>query len=555
MIKLGVEDIEGGYRGGRFGEATRTPAPVARNVDVHVSATWPVSATASSQYGLSSWQAPQACGRPKVWPRSGDVPGAWAPRKKTSPVEWLEVRFDPGPPTEVIRVFETCGPGAVYAVTVDSGGGFEVVWLGPPNTKLGSTAQLLDVRLPKPQPVHEVRVYIDNTFSKWSEIDSIARLSSGAPVALDTKRTHPSTEREPAGARRYTPRQIEGIDSLVDSRGVWPISARASSEYNAGSWSAAQMVGRPKVWPRGGDRRGAWAPKMRRSADEWVEATFPRETPPTRAIRIFETCAPGSTVEVRIGTEAGLERVWQGAREEHGSREARVLEVDLPSLRRVDRVWCRIDNTGPRWSEIDSIALLTPPRRTMHDGVPRGSAYRSGADRTLRERLMRGFDGKPLGRGSRYTFFEMMSHDWRARWRGTWPASARASSSYGGYWGAGHATGSPGLYPVSGDLPGAWAPREREKGVDWLELAFDALEPVRTIRVFETYGAGATFAVTVIHGRGESLVWQDAPAPVSGAQVLEIELPRPQRIEGVCVYVDNAIPGWPQIDTVGLLEG
>jgi len=473
---------------------------------------------------------------------------------RSSPAEWLDVRFDPGPPTEVIRVFETCGPGAVYAVAVDSGSGFELAWLDAPNTELGSTAQLLDVKLAKPRDVHAVRVYLDNSATKWSEIDTVARLSASAPAVLSTEPTRPGLGGEVARARRYTRREIEGIDSLADSRGVWPVAARASSEYNAGSWSAGQLVGRPKVWPKCGDRRGAWAPQSRQSEFEWVEATFPPDTPPTRSIRVFETCSPGSTVELRVGVGTGLERVWRAPREEHVKNEARVLEVDLPSLERVERVWCGIDNSSAYWSEIDSIALLTTPRMDLHAGRPRGSAYRGSVHQTLREHLMRGFDGKPVGRGVRYAFFEMMSHDWRARWRGDWPASARASSSHGGHWAAGRATGSPGIYPLSGDLPGAWAPKEREEGVDWLELAFDAFEPVSVIRVFETCGAGATFAVTVVHPHGESLVWKDAPAPSSGAQVLEITLPRPQEVERLCVYVDNAVPGWPQIDAVGLVR-
>jgi hypothetical protein len=280
---------------------------------------------------------------------------------------------------------------------------------------------------------------------------------------------------------------------------------------------------------------------------------FPPNTPPARAVRIFETCNPGNTIEVRVGSGKEVVRVWQGERQEVDTRKAHVLEVDLPQLTRVERVYCEIDNTAPRWTEIDSIALLTVPRARREDVSPRGAPYRGAVDETLRQRLTRrGFDGRRLGRGKRYAFFDMMAHDWRARWRGRWPESARASSSHGGQWSAGRATGSPGHYPLTGELPGAWAP-EGGRTVDWLELTYPTGPPVSAIRVFESYGAGATFAVTLVRPRGERLVWQDAPAPIAGGRVLEISLPRPQRVECLCLYVDGSVPGWRQIDTVGLI--
>lgn len=539
-----------GYRGGQLGSAARWPAPSTGDLDLHAGATWPIAASASSEFRPTRWHAGAACGRPDVWPSGSDSADAWAPAVLSSPVEWLEVRFDPGPPAERIRVFETCGSGAVYAVAVDAGGGFELVWLDAPRPEVASIPQLLDVRLPEPVDVHAARLYIDNTPRHWTEIDTVARLAAEADAPRSTAVTGEDTRVEPGRGRRYSRRQIEGVDSLVASRGVWPVAARASSEYG-GWYSAAQIVGRPKVWPRAGDRAGAWAPRTHQSPFEWIEATFPHDTPPARAIRVFETCGPGHTVELRVGADDELHRVWRADPEPLDRRQARVLEVDLPELERVERVWCGIDNSARSWVEIDSIALLTIPRGAPH--VPRGSAYRGRTQPTLRDRLAGGPGGAVRGRARRMSFFELMSHDWRACWRGAWPVSARASSSQGGLWAAGHATGPPTVYPVAGGLPGAWAPAESDVGSDWLELSFDTQAPASAIRVFETGGAGATFAVTIVRAGGESLVFRAAPEPCAGARVLEVELPRPQRIERVCVYVDNAVPGGPKIDTVGLV--
>ena len=553
MSDLGPRDIELGYPERSFGSARRTPASVVKGLDIHRGAMWPVSATASSEYRLRSWQASQACGRPRVWPRLGDIPGAWAPRKLRSPVEWLEVSFDPGPPAARVRVFETCAPGAAYAVLVDAGHGLELAWVGAPDPTLRDASQLLDVTLPEPSEVRTVRVYVDNTRSEWLEIDTVALLSEEAPVTRSIEAKRETLSGEVGRARRYTPREIEGVDSLVDARGVWPLGARASSEWNASSFSASQLIGRPKVWPRGGDRAGVWAPKPRKSAEEWIEATFPANTPPTRAIRVFETCSPGCTVEIRVGAGHGLKTVWRGQREELGKKRARMLEVDLAALEPVERVWCRIDNSGDYWSEIDSIALLTTPRVDPALEMARGPAYRGRRSAKLRDRLVQGARGKPVGSAHRYSFFEMMARDWRARWRGVWPASARASSSHGGAWGAGSATGTPGIFPLSGDLPGAWAPEMGAAAVDWLELAFDGGPLASGLRVFETCGAGATFAVTLVYPEGEALVWRGSPSRADGARVLEVALPQPRRIDRVGIYVDNRVAGEPQIDSVGLV--
>ncbi|MCB9593749.1 MAG: hypothetical protein H6719_13530 [Sandaracinaceae bacterium] len=554
MSELGLRDIASGYPGGTFGEGRRTPASVARGLDVHRGATWPVSASASSEYRLASWKAAQACGRPKVWPLGGDRRGAWAPSALRSPVEWLELRFDPGPPTTIVRVFETCAPGAVYAVAIDCGGGLELAWLGAPDASLGTGGQLLDVTLSEPRDVHAVRVYIDNAQGWWVEIDTVALVSADAPVLLPVDASEPTSGGE-AKARRYTRREIEGIDSLVASRGVWPIAARASSEWSPTGWSAEQIVGRPNVWPKAGDHSGAWAPKQRTSDYEWIEAVFPPDTPPVRAVRVFETCAPGGAVELRVGRGSELTSVWEGEREALPVRQARVLEVDLATCEPIERVWVRIDNSGDYWCEIDSVALLTTPRRRVEAELALAAAYRGRRSATLRERLLAGFDGAPVGRGARHSFFDMMSRDWRARWRGTWPTSARASSSHGGSWGAGAATGSPGIYPLAGDLPGAWAPAEGGPKVDWLEVAFERDAKAEAIRIFETHGAGATFAVTLVHPAGESLIWKAAPEAASGARVLEIELPGLQPVEAVGVYVDNTVAGQPQIDSIGLIAG
>ena len=55
-------------------------------------------------------------GPPSVFPRSGDISGAWAPKPQQSPVEWAEVEYGLAVPVTAVRVFETNRAGSTFAV-------------------------------------------------------------------------------------------------------------------------------------------------------------------------------------------------------------------------------------------------------------------------------------------------------------------------------------------------------------------------------------------------------------------------------------------------------
>ena len=64
------------------------------------------------------------------------------------------------------------------------------------------------------------------------------------------------------------------FDQAYPGKKVFAASATASSTYGRG-WDAEQAAGAPKVFPRLGDNRGAWACKDKRSPKEWLEVEFP----------------------------------------------------------------------------------------------------------------------------------------------------------------------------------------------------------------------------------------------------------------------------------------
>jgi hypothetical protein len=47
----------------------------------------------STQFDATSWAAGRALGAPDVWPRYGDLAGAWAPSSRTNLADYLEVMW------------------------------------------------------------------------------------------------------------------------------------------------------------------------------------------------------------------------------------------------------------------------------------------------------------------------------------------------------------------------------------------------------------------------------------------------------------------------------
>ena len=165
--------------------------------------------------------------------------------------------------------------------------------------------------------------------------------------------------------------------------------------------------------------------------------------------------------------------------------------------------------------------------------------------------LAGGLWSRNVGEGRRYRANDENVVPWVAFDRSIWPTRANASSSYGSAWSPMVLIGPPRVFPRSGDIAGAWAPRPSHSAVEWIEVEYASDVPVNAIRVFETHRAGSTFAVVDLTN-GETLVWSAGPQSGDGAQVLEIAVTPPRVIRKLRVYVSNQ--GWAEIDTVGLVS-
>ena len=70
----------------------------------------------STEYSTSSWSAQQALGAPDVYPRSGDIAGAWASREPDAKSEFIELGFARPMRMRALEIYETFNPGAIASV-------------------------------------------------------------------------------------------------------------------------------------------------------------------------------------------------------------------------------------------------------------------------------------------------------------------------------------------------------------------------------------------------------------------------------------------------------
>lgn len=369
--------------GGRLGtaEAPLTdPALLER-------ALWPTGAEASSTFG-GSWSPSTLLGTPRVYPRSGDIAGAWAPGPAHSPVEWIEVSFATDVPVTAIRVFETNRAGSTFAV-VDTTHGEALLYARPVEDRGG--AAVLEVRLDAPRVIRSLRVYVVNR--GWTEIDAVCLLSpSPLPLPMRTPMAKPTGAMaigtmlglavalvavlvagviflaSRSGSSSHALPSVSasvggasfGYRSAAPAGGVqWAAELiDHSSEYTNARNAAGDALGAPDVFPRGGDVDGAWAPLATDAGYEWITVRF---AAPVRAASIVwaETFNPGAVIRVDdLSEPSAPTALWTGTTGSPGAPSA-VAEVTLPAPRVLSAVRIVLDTRRVSgWNEVDAIGLV-----------------------------------------------------------------------------------------------------------------------------------------------------------------------------------------------------
>jgi hypothetical protein len=136
---------------------------------------WAISATASSEYGSTSWTAMQATGAPNV-DECGDNSQAWASFSNNT-LEWIELTYaTPVVPTE-INIYQSYNPSQVVQVDVISPDGITyTVWTGTPEfVEFCPDLMTITVDLDEEILAKKVVVIIDQSVLKtsWNEIDAV----------------------------------------------------------------------------------------------------------------------------------------------------------------------------------------------------------------------------------------------------------------------------------------------------------------------------------------------------------------------------------------------
>lgn len=128
----------------------------------------------SSQYDPESWPASCVIGQPKVYPKYGDIAGAWA-QKHIDANQYLEVEFEEKIFIEKVDIYETYHAGSVKRIKAKRpNGGWFVVWETPKVCVIKSSR----IFSPPFERLHFqcnlLRIDVDCTAANsWTEIDAI----------------------------------------------------------------------------------------------------------------------------------------------------------------------------------------------------------------------------------------------------------------------------------------------------------------------------------------------------------------------------------------------
>lgn len=139
---------------------------------------------------------------------------------------------------------------------------------------------------------------------------------------------------------------------------------------------------------------------------------------------------------------------------------------------------------------------------------------------------------------------------------GKWATTAVASTEYGSdSWSAIQATGKPNV-TVYGDNGYAWAPAEKNKGTETLELSFAKVVTPLGVRVRESYGSGALVKIELKDTAGVyQTVWEGTDTTTSLAYVQVAVDEADYQTDTVKLTFDSTLnpEEWVEVDAVQLV--
>jgi len=190
-----IQDFAGAER--TISRADVRAVTIARSAPIAIPAQAPVTppnpdGTITAPTERRSWAPEQATGQPDT-PEGGDRATAWAPLSPDAGAEWLELGYPDEVNVSEVRIWETCGPGAVTKVVAVGADGAEVaLWEGDdPTTEAPGE---FVVQGAEPVQTRCVRIYLDTSHEPgWNEIDAVELVGADGARQWATEATASSS--------------------------------------------------------------------------------------------------------------------------------------------------------------------------------------------------------------------------------------------------------------------------------------------------------------------------------------------------------------------------
>jgi hypothetical protein len=148
---------------------------------------------------------------------------------------------------------------------------------------------------------------------------------------------------------------------------------------------------------------------------------------------------------------------------------------------------------------------------------------------------------------------------------GQWASEADASSTYAGEnagknasWSPNQMAGKPDVEHY-GDDGRAWAPKDQDKGIEWVKLTFPKAVNATDVRIRQTLNPGSIIKIELIDTDGKShTVWEGVDKTKYEADKIKYFIASfdktPYKTKVVKITLaTNSVPGWNEIDAVQLV--
>ncbi|KAK3103757.1 hypothetical protein FSP39_021670 [Pinctada imbricata] len=257
------------------------------------------------------------------------------------------------------------------------------------------------------------------------------------------------------------------VSTNAEKVSLWVSIVRGySSQYNSGSWSANQVIGKANVYPAYGDKVNTWAQSPNQlTANQYIEVGF-AETLYVDKVNIYETYNAGGVKEIKFLNPSGLwETVWKTSHVQQITTSRifspKIKKTDYPT----DILHITVDCTLARmYVEIDAIEIIGT--RPSSEVVP---------DVEL------------------------------------WVSSIKGYSSQHntGSWAAIQVIGNPDVYPAYGDKQNTWAQASGQFTANqYIQVGYTESLYIKQIHIYETYNAGGVKEIKSLNPSGQwETIW------------------------------------------------